>query len=149
MSESDENETKPKGKRRFEVPHVYVILFALIVVAVAATYFVPTGEYERTEVDGQEVVVDGSYSAEEANPARAFDVFADGHVGLVHGYPIIFFTFISGGAFAIFRATAALESRMITVAHKMRGDEIILIPVLMTLFAVGGALFALAEETIP
>src|SRR5690625_354474 len=149
MSESDENETKPKGKRRFEVPHVYVILFALIVVAAAATYFVPTGEYERTEVDGQEVVVDGSYSAAEANPAGAFDIFQAVHVGMVDAAPIIFFIFIIGGAFGIFRATGALESGMNTVAHKMRGNEILLIPVLMTLFAVGGAIFGLAEETIP
>lgn len=149
MSESDENEIKPKRKRRFEVPHVYIILFVLIVIAAAATYFVPTGEYERAEVDGQEVVVDGSYSAVEANPAGAFDIFQAVHVGMVDAAPIIFFIFIIGGAFGIFRATGALESGMNTVAHKMKGNEILLIPVLMTLFAIGGAIFGLAEETIP
>ena len=107
MSESDENEIKPKKKRGFEVPHVYIILFVLIIIAAAATYFVPTGEYERAEVDGQEVVVDGSYSATEANPAGAFDIFQAVHVGMVDAAPIIFFIFIIGGALVIFRATGA------------------------------------------
>src|SRR5699024_10849313 len=111
MSESDENETKPKGKRRFEVPHVYVILFALIVVAAAATYFVPTGEYERTEVDGQEVVVDGSYSAAEANPAGAFDIFQAVHVGMVDAAPIIFFIFI------IDRKSTRLNSSHVSISY--------------------------------
>lgn len=149
MSESEENGIKPQKKRRFEVPHVYVILFVLIIVAAIATYFVPTGEYERAEVDGQEVVVDGSYSAVEGNPAGAFDIFQAVHIGMVDAAPIIFFIFIIGGAFGIFRATGALESGMNTVAHKMQGNEILLIPVLMILFAIGGAIFGLAEETIP
>ncbi|MEI3182773.1 MAG: hypothetical protein V8S98_05190 [Lachnospiraceae bacterium] len=36
-----------KAKKSFQAPHTFVILVALILIAVAATYVVPAGEYTR------------------------------------------------------------------------------------------------------
>ena len=36
---------KTKEKRSFQAPHTFVILVVLILIAVAATYVVPAGEY--------------------------------------------------------------------------------------------------------
>ena len=48
-------------KKKFQLPHVYTIIFALMVVFAALTWFVPSGAFERTEVAGREVTVAGTY----------------------------------------------------------------------------------------
>jgi uncharacterized ion transporter superfamily protein YfcC len=150
MSELNENYDKNRMTGKFKVPHVYVIIFTLIVIAAVATYIVPAGEYDRTETDdGQTVVVDGSYSEVDSSPVGFLEIFQSIHQGMVDGAGIIFFIFIIGGAFGIFRATGALDNAVTTVTTKMNGKEFYLIPVLMVFFALGGAIFGLAEETIP
>lgn len=136
--------------KRLAVPHVYVIIFGLILVAAVATYLVPAGSFDRVEnAEGQEVVVDGSYRVVESSPAGPMDILTAVHSGMVEAAPIIFFVFIVGGAFGIFRATGTADAAVSRIASKTKGREIVVIPALMTFFAVGGAVFGLAEETIP
>ncbi|MGM8363907.1 YfcC family protein [Virgibacillus sp. W0181] len=142
--------TSEQNKKRFKVPHVYVIIFALIVLAAVATYVVPAGEYDRVEnEDGRTIVVEGTYGAIDSSPTGFFEVFQALHQGMVDGAGIIFFIFIIGGAFGIFRATKAMDGAISSISKKMNGKELYLIPVLMIFFALGGAIFGLAEETIP
>lgn len=137
-------------KKRFQVPHVYVIIFCLIVLAAIATYVVPAGEYDRvTDDEGRTVVVEGTFKYIESSPTGFLDIFQSLHQGMVDGASIIFFIFIIGGAFGVFRATGALDGAIASISTKMNGKEIFLIPVLMIFFALGGAVFGMAEETIP
>ncbi|MEW9676310.1 YfcC family protein [Lentibacillus sp. L22] len=149
MSELNENYDDSRKHGKFKVPHVYVIIFSLIVIAAISTYFIPAGEYDRTEIDGRAVVVDGSYKGIESEPVGFLDIFQSVHQGMVNGAEIIFFIFIIGGAFGIFRATGALDNAVTSITQKMNGKDIYLIPVLMVFFALGGAIFGMAEETIP
>lgn len=136
--------------RRLAVPHVYVIIFGLILIAAIATYIVPAGSFDRVEnADGQEVVIDGSYRAVESSPAGIMDVLTSIHAGMVEAAPIIFFIFIVGGAFGVFRATGTADAAVSRIAAKANGREILVVPALMLFFAIGGAVFGLAEETIP
>lgn len=136
--------------QRLAVPHVYAIIFGLILAAAVATYIVPAGTFDRVEnAEGQEVVVDGSFQAVESSPAGVMDVLTAVHAGMVEAAPIIFFIFIVGGAFGIFRATGTADAAVSRIAARTKGREIVVIPVLMLFFAVGGAIFGLAEETIP
>ena len=45
-----------KQKKQFTMPHVFVILFVLLVVATIATYIVPAGTYDFMEVNGKNVI---------------------------------------------------------------------------------------------
>ncbi|MGM8213431.1 YfcC family protein [Virgibacillus sp. W0430] len=137
-------------QNRFKVPHVYVIIFCLIVLAAVATYIVPAGEYERiTDDDGRTIVVEGTFTQIDSTPVGFMEIFQSLHQGMVDGASIIFFIFIIGGAFGIFRATGALDGAINSISSKMNGKEIYLIPILMVFFALGGAVFGMAEETIP
>ena len=57
-------------KRTFSTPHTLVIIVCLIILAVAATYFVPAGEFVRykDEVTGKTLVQAGSYVSSGTNP---------------------------------------------------------------------------------
>lgn len=152
MSDTSISETKQikKGKKRFEFPHVFAILFFLVVIMAALTYVIPAGEYERETIEGDRtVVIDGTYHTVESNPTGFFGVFEAIHKGMEQGAGIIFFILIVGGAFGILQSTKAIEVGLSRVAYKMGGKEMLIIPVVMTVFALGGATFGMAEETIP
>ncbi|WP_338754448.1 YfcC family protein [Bacillus sp. FJAT-52991] len=136
-------------QKKWNVPHVFVILFAVIIIAAISTYFIPAGEYDQVEQDGRTIVVDGSYHIVNSSPASFLAIFESIHKGMVSSASIIFYIFIVGGTFGILRATGAIEGAVHSISGKLEGKEHFLIPVLMIFFALGGAMLGLAEETIP
>lgn len=139
-----------KKNSRFPVPHVYVILFSLVIIAAISTYIFPSGEYERMIDDaGRTIVVADTYAETESSPAGFWSVFQAVHKGMVNSAGIIFYIFIVGGSFGILQATGAIEAAVGSISKKMKGKEILIIPILMTFFALSGAMLGLAEETIP
>ncbi|HLQ70934.1 MAG TPA: C4-dicarboxylate ABC transporter permease [Bacillota bacterium] len=137
-------------KKKFQSPHVFVLLFGMIVVFSILTHFIPSGEFDRIETDdGRTEVVDGTYHAVEDNPTDFLGIFEAIHKGLVEGSGIVSFILIIGGAFGILNATRAIDSGMIKIAEKSHGKEIIIIPIAMIFFSLGGATFGMSEETIP
>jgi uncharacterized ion transporter superfamily protein YfcC len=66
--------------------------------------------------------------------------------------PIIAFVLLIGGAFSILSSTGAIEAalkRLVAASRRSVAVERALLPVFMVLFAIGGGLFGMAEETIP
>lgn len=140
-------EQKPK---KFEFPHVFVILFSITILAAILSYFIPAGEYDReTTEDGMTVVVEDTYEIVESNPPSVFDVFLAIPKGMIEGASIIFFILIVGGAFGILLKTNAIEAVIGNLTAKMGNKEIFIIPIIMAFFALGGATFGMAEEIIP
>ncbi|KQL45995.1 YfcC family protein [Brevibacillus choshinensis] len=132
------------------VPHVFVILFSVILLAAIATYVVTPGEYDRAEdANGRMIAVDGSYHSVEAERAGFMDVFQSIYTGMNEASDIIFYIFIVGGSFGILRSTNVIEGAVGSISQRMAGREKLIIPVLMVFFALGGAMLGLAEETIP
>lgn len=145
------SETTTRKKRfKFEVPHPFAILFAVILLTALSTYLIPAGEYERTTNDeGQTLVVEGSYQQIESNPAGFMDIFKAIHAGLTTSAGIVFFIFIVGGAFNVFKETKAIEGAFGSVSGKLEGREMLMIPVFMMFFAIGGATIGMFEEALP
>jgi len=149
QASSPENQENRK-KQRFQFPHVFIILFGLTVIMAIATYFIPSGEFDRTTTeDGTTVVVEGTYHSVESNPTGFFDVFLAIPKGMSESATIIFFILIVGGAFNILISTNALDEAITSISSKMNNREIFTIPIVMIIFALGGATFGMAEETIP
>ncbi|MBD7909297.1 YfcC family protein [Sporosarcina gallistercoris] len=139
-----------KRKWRMEAPHPFVILFTVIIIMAIATYLIPAGEYDRTQSeDGKSYVVDGSYHQIDAKPAGILPVFEAVHKGMVQSAPIIFFIFIVGGAFNVFRESNAIEGAFGSISSKLEGKEMYLIPIVMLFFGLGGAAIGMFEESLP
>lgn len=147
---NNQEESPVESKRKFQFPHVFVILFGIIVLVGISSYFIPAGEYDRVaNEEGREIVVEGTYHAVESNPPGIFDFFLAVPEGMLEGAYIIFFIFIVGGSFGILLSTNAIEDVMASLTAKMGNREIYIIPVIMLFFALGGATFGMSEETIP
>lgn len=145
-----DKKTERRTRKKFTIPHTYAVLLTIIFLAALATYIIPPGEFERTvdESTGRTVVVDGSYTAVEANPTSFFDMFKAIPLGLQDAANIVFFIFLVGGAFGVIRATGAIEAGIERAVNKLAGKEQLMIPISMFLFSIGGFSFGLAEESI-
>ena len=99
-------------KKRFKVPHTYVIICIIILIMAVLTYVVPAGSYERVkdEVTGRTVVDPDTFQYVDSNPVKPFDLFKDVTLGMQAVSDIIFFMFIISGSFNIIISTGALQS---------------------------------------
>lgn len=143
---SQQDLNQPDISQKF--PHTYAILLSVVVIGALLSYIIPAGEYDRTEEDGQTIVVSGSYSPVEQNPVNFFELFMSIPTGLMEASNIIFYIFLIGGAFGIIRATGAIEAVIQKTMDSVKGNEKLMIPVIMTVFSVLGFTTGMAEEAI-
>ena len=143
-------ETGSAPKKGFKVPHVYVILLTIVAICAVLTYFVPAGEYTRVEGPGGRMIVDpSSFKFVDQTPVSLFGFLNSVPKGMAQVAEIIFFIFIVGGSFAVVQATGAIEAGIGRVTKVMSGRERLIIPIVMIAFSAGGAVFGMAEETLP
>ncbi|MCF7935955.1 MAG: TIGR00366 family protein [Synergistales bacterium] len=132
-----------------KVPHTFVLLFSLIVIAVIGTYVLPAGEFDRTtdENTGRTVVVPGTYHKVEQSPVSFFDTFISVQRGCIDAAAVVFFVFIVYASFYVVLQTGALHSFIGWLLRITEGKELIIIPVFMYTFALAGSVFGMFEET--
>lgn len=150
-----------KGIKQFKVPHVYAIIFALMVIFAVLTWIVPSGSYQRQEVNGREATVAGTYEQSEKTyideetgdevdlRQGVFDVLQAPTRGIQEAIEVVAFILIVGGSFQVITKTGAITSGMGRVVRRFKNKDILIIPIAMVLFALGGTSFGMAEETLP
>lgn len=116
------NKEKKKG---FKLPSAYTILLILTVVISAITQFVP-GIQPSTIASTIMAPIDGLNDAID----------------------IVLFILFIGGFLGIINATGALDAGVGSVVKKLKGKELMLIPILMFIFSLGGTSYGMCEETI-
>ncbi len=151
MDGSKENRKQPnlKKKRKWEMPDTYVILFAVLLAAVVATYFVPAGSFEREVVDEVERVIPNTYSQVGKEPTGFMDIFLALQEGMVQSGGLIFLVLFAGGAFEVVERSGAIKGGILRAVDKTKGKEFWLIALVSVLFALGGAIGAVANSVIP
>ncbi|ABR46283.1 C4-dicarboxylate anaerobic carrier [Alkaliphilus metalliredigens QYMF] len=148
------NDTNPVKTKRFKVPHTYVIICMIILLAFIGTYIMPAGEYQRVEDPNGRTVVDAdSFTSVPQNPVKFFSftedhLFSSVHRGMQDASNIIFFILIVGGAFAMIQGTGAINAGIGKLALGLKDKGSMIIPVMLFIFGVGGSTIGMAEETI-
>ncbi|MGE5631856.1 MAG: hypothetical protein ACM3TR_12265 [Caulobacteraceae bacterium] len=143
------NMNVPENKR-FKVPHTYVVLVCIVLIAALLTYIIPAGEYNRVkeEATGRTLVDPASFHTVDPKSTKIFDIFKSIPTGMEKTANIIFFILIVGGAFQIITSTGTIEAGVGKAAKALNGKEKLMIPMFLALFSIGGATFGMAEETI-
>lgn len=124
-------------KFRLKVPNTYLLIFSLLVVIAAMTWIIPGGEYERTIVNGREVVVQNSFKYVENEPQGLFSIFIAPLKGFVEAGMIIGFILLVGGAFNVLAKTDAINSFINKLAKAHRNSNTLrklFVPVLIFMF---------------
>jgi len=148
----------------FRVPHVYAIVFALILATAVASLAIPPGSYDRDAADPAHRVLAGTYRTDAARladpdspppPARPTGVALVGAVltaplrGIVSAADIVAFILVIGGAFRVVEKTGAFDAVLAATVKASAHRPGLLIGTSMVLFSAGGAVFGMSEEVIP
>lgn len=147
-------------RKKLELPHVYTIAFLLIILAAIMTWVIPSGQFDHktvsTAAGEREVAIAGTYHQIDKVDADGKDLrqsLADILMAPTRGIQaasdVVAFVLLIGGAFALVTKTNAINAGMSRVIKKMKGKDILIIPVIMLLFSVGGTTFGMSEEALP
>lgn len=148
-------EVKKKGWET-KVPHTYVIICSMIFLAFLATYLIPAGVYDRVKdpVTGRMLVDVNTFKIVPQTPVKFFS-FKDSNLftsiieGLKQSAGIVFFTFLVCGSFNIIQKTGAIDAAVAKIALKVKDTSIVIIPLLVFIFSIGGVTMGMAAEAIP
>jgi uncharacterized ion transporter superfamily protein YfcC len=157
MADNSDGLQTPEEQTSSRFPTAYTILFLLIIFVAALTWIIPAGSYDRVMNDtvGREVAVAGTYQEVAPNPQGFADVmlapgagFYDPDSYAANAIDVALFVLFLGGFLGVVTATGAIDTGIRTVMIKLEGREIWMIPIMMSLFAVGGTTYGMAEETL-
>lgn len=128
-----------KTKKKRERMSAFSIIFLLILILAAITYILPSASF-----DANGIIKDGSGVVR----AKLSDVLLSPINGFENAVDVAIFVLILGGFLAIIQKTGALENGIKVLVKKLKGRELILIPILMIIFSIGGTTYGMMEETV-
>lgn len=136
---------------RFTLPHPLVLLTGCVMLAAAASYVLPAGEFDRRHdaATGRSVVIAGTYTELEPNPVGPFDAMVALPRGMADAADVIFLVFLIGGAFTVVDETGALKRGVASLVRALKGRDVLVIPLVSVFFALGGITENMQEEIIP
>ena len=132
------NEEEKKKKRVSFSLSAFTIILILIYLLAIATHFLPTAKFVGEEIVNGSGVVGATFSQTLLAPIKGFGDAID----------ICVFVLILGAFLKIINATNAIETGIQVLIKKLHGHELVLIPILMILFSIGGTTYGMLEETV-
>lgn len=134
---------------KIKIPHTLVLMFIMMAFALALTWVLPTGDYERTLIDGREAVVPDSFELRDEKtylgPQRLLTVIPE---ALADAQNVIFFVFLIGGVLGIIRHTGALDAVIGKLLEKFGNRMGVLIFGGMFIFGAFSSLIGMAAEYV-
>ena len=158
--------------KKRKVPHTFVIVFFIILIAAVLTWIIPPGKYVSEQVGDETVMTfyyadqlpesgasTGSATAEFHAEPQTWQVFSAFYKGFVKQGNIIVFILIIGGAFWIMNKSKAIDMGILSflkftkrlerwkLMRKIGVNNVVII-LIMLLFSLFGSVFGMSEETI-
>lgn len=132
-------------------PDTVVLLGGILVVFMVLTWVIPAGEYPRVEVNGRSVVQPEGFAYVESQPVTPWALFTAPLKGFEAAAEVIGFVFLIGASFSVVTRTGAIQAALMQVVRwgeRRPRQRKWTLPLIMTLFSLGGATFGMAEETL-
>lgn len=141
------------GKKGFQMPNTWLIVAGLVAIMAVLSWVIPPGsfDYQRVEVNGtmRTLAIAGSYKPVDpatAHPTSFLGVFAALYQGCVRASGVIFVILTCGATFGVMVKSGAFHAGIGKVMEKLGNRAVLLIPVLMILFGIGGSAFGMLSE---
>lgn len=125
-----ENTEEKKSRKKRSISSFTILLIMLIVLAIITIIVAATG-------------------GEGVTGATFYNVATAPIYGFQDAIAVCLFVLILGGFLGIITETGALDAGITALVKKLKGNELILIPILMFIFSVGGTTYGMCEETVP
>ena len=127
---ANSTERKAKDKKQHQMISSYTILLIITVILGIATIVMAQFNSDITAV-------------------KISDIVTSPVMGVLDGIEISLFLLIFGGCMGIVNKIGAIETGIRALVRKLKGRELVLVPVIMAIFAVLGSTYGFCEETIP
>ena len=129
--------------RTFHMPHVFIILFLIMLLVTVLSYIIPSGSYERLtdEATGISVIDPDTFRfVENENPIRFMDYFEAVYNGFVNGATIMGTLFISSGVIYLLEVSGAFGAGIHAILKRTKGREFSVVCIFYTIFVIFGVL---------
>ena len=113
---------------------ILILIFGLGILS----HVLPNAQFAGEEIVNGSGTVGATLSQVLMAPIQGFENAID--VGI--------FIMMLGGLLAVINKTGALETGIKVLVHKLKGREILLIPILMLIFSICGTTYGMLEETV-
>ncbi|WP_413376305.1 YfcC family protein [Alkalihalobacillus sp. 1P02AB] len=137
---------EPENKKPLKFPHIYVILFGIIAFMSLLSFFIPSGEYERTVGENGQTTIDAeSFTFIENATIGIIDFISAIPTGFMAAAPVVFATFVLGGSFMVLQNIGLIQFGVDRLIRAFSKKRIVIIPVLITAFATLAAFVGTPE----
>ena len=126
------------AKRRKTILSAFSIILILIFLLGILSHLLPNASFVGEEI------VNGSGTV----GAKLSDILLSPILGFADAVDVSIFILVLGGFLGILTKTGALETGIKVLVKKLKGNELILIPILMLIFSIGGTTYGMLEETV-
>lgn len=135
--------------KKLKMPSAFTILFLIIIVIAILTWILPAGSYQYVDETAASLEpVPGTYERIQQNPQGLWEILRAPIEGFFNATDIIVFILVIGGFLGLVTDTGAIDAGIGSIVKRFSGRETLMIPILMCIFALGGTIFGMWEETI-
>ena len=113
---------------------ILILIFGLGILS----HILPNARFVGDEIVNGSGTVGASLSQILMSPILGFEDAVD----------VAIFIMVLGGFLAIINRTEAFETGIKVLVQKLKGRELVLIPILMLIFSIGGTTYGMLEETV-
>ena len=135
---NDQVKKEPEKKRASFSLSAFTIILLLIFILALLTHLLPTAVMSEGELVNGSGVVGATLAQTLLAPVQGFGDAID----------ICVFILILGAFLNVVNSTKSIETGIQVLIKKLHGKELVLIPILMTLFSIGGTTYGMLEETV-
>ena len=136
--EARKKASNKKNQKRSLTLSAFTIILILIAVLAIITRFLPEAQFVGEELVDGSGVVGATLSQTLLAPI----------LGFADAIDICLFVLILGAFLKVVTKTGALETGIEVLIKKLKGKELVLIPILMFIFSIGGTTYGMLEETV-
>ncbi len=142
-----------KKKTKKEFPHVFVVLFSIIVIAGILTYAIPAGQYERVlDPETNRMIIDPStFNYIDKTPVNPFAMVVSLIEGLIEASNISFLIFSAFSCLYLVEKTGALDASISLMVRKTQEKQqyaTVIIIVIMVVLSVWASTGTMSYEEI-
>jgi len=132
-----------------------VILLTLIIASGVLTRVIPAGSYDRMDVEGRQVVVQGSYQEVEDGVTYPIWRWFTAPVEVLWGanwmtvWVILLFIIFIGGAFTILEKGRVMEALLALLVHRFEKQKYLLLAIIIFAMMFASSVIGLYEALVP
>ena len=126
-----------KEKKAFKMPHTFVIIGIIILIATLLTWIIPAGRYVRVKnAEGINVIDPEQFSYIASTPVMPHEIPLYIVKAFIRRIDLMLVILFAGGAFHVLTQTGALHQVIAKMAKKFSGKIYIFLPILTLVFGL-------------